>query len=64
MDTTHGAPSGRDLDIEEWMDQVRSICGRYNPEGGAELGKAVLPEHRKSFSGTATLLKFLGGTSP
>jgi AraC family transcriptional activator of tynA and feaB len=33
MDTTNGALSGRDLDIEEWKDQVRSICGRYSPQG-------------------------------
>jgi AraC family transcriptional regulator, positive regulator of tynA and feaB len=33
MDTTNGALSNRDLDIEEWKDLVRPLCGRYNPEG-------------------------------
>jgi AraC family transcriptional activator of tynA and feaB len=32
MDTTNGAQSGQELDFEEWSDQVRAVCGRYNPE--------------------------------
>jgi hypothetical protein len=33
MDAINGAASERELEFEEWRDRVRSVCGRYNPEG-------------------------------
>ena len=33
MEATNGAVSDRELEFEEWRDLLRSICGRYNPEG-------------------------------
>jgi AraC family transcriptional regulator, positive regulator of tynA and feaB len=33
MDTIDGAASDRELEFEEWRDLLRSVCGRYNPEG-------------------------------
>jgi AraC family transcriptional activator of tynA and feaB len=33
MDAINGAISNRELEFEEWRDLLRSVCGRYNPEG-------------------------------
>jgi AraC-like DNA-binding protein len=35
MDTIDGDMSERELEFEEWRDLLRSVCGRYNPEGAA-----------------------------
>jgi AraC family transcriptional activator of tynA and feaB len=33
MDATNGDVSEPELEFEQWRDLLRSVCGRYNPEG-------------------------------